>query len=146
MTTQDIPMTRAGFERALRDLQKEAANTPDNPGSYRSEGCTRCSGCMFTTDSTDCFGCTYCAECVRCSSCTHCTRCEDCYDSSYCVESRYCGRSSYLLFSEHCFDCVFCFGCVGLVKKEFHILNQPFSRKEYFERLEELKAEFGLAK
>ena len=35
-------------------------------------------------------------------------------------------------------------GCVGLVKKDFHILNVGYSRKEYFEILEKLKRELGV--
>jgi hypothetical protein len=30
-------------------------------------------------------------------------------------------------------NCVYCFGCVGLSGREFHILNKPYSRKDYFE-------------
>jgi hypothetical protein len=34
---------------------------------------------------------------------------------------------------------------VGLVRKDFHILNVQYSRTQYFELLEKLKAELGLA-
>jgi len=37
-------------------------------------------------------------------------------------------------------DCTYCFGCVGLVKKEFQILNVRYSRKDYFEITAELTA------
>jgi hypothetical protein len=30
-------------------------------------------------------------------------------------------------------DCTYCFGCIGLVKKEFHILNVRYGRKDFFE-------------
>jgi hypothetical protein len=140
----EIPLNRSGFERALRKLVGEAQASRDNPGSYKCEGSQRCYGCMFTTDSVDCFGCTYCAECERCSECTQCRGCTGCHASSYCVGSTNCSKSSYLIMSEDCSECVFCFGCVGLVKKEFHILNQPFSREEYFKKLEVLQKEFGI--
>lgn len=42
--------------------------------------------------------------------------------SSDCVES------SYLV---DCKNCVSCFGCVGLVNKNYHIFNQPYSKEEY---------------
>jgi hypothetical protein len=32
-----------------------------------------------------------------------------------------------------------CFGCVGLNHKEFYILNQPYSREDYFKRVAEIK-------
>jgi hypothetical protein len=44
-----------------------------------------------------------------------------------------------------CADCTYCFGCVGLVKKEFHILNVPYPRTQYFEIVKRLTAELGIA-
>ena len=29
-------------------------------------------------------------------------------------------------------DCEYCFGCVGLDNKSFHILNEPYDRQAYF--------------
>ena len=142
--TEEIPLDKSSFESELRDLQNRLGKTEANPGSYKCSGCKRCYGCMFTTDSVDCFGCTHCSDCERCSGCTHCRRCEGCHDSSYCVDSSNCSNSSYLVKSQNCSDCVFCFGCVGLVGEEFCILNKKFSRKEYFEKLEELERAFGL--
>ncbi len=140
----DIPLERGAFERALRELTRDVKAGDANPGSYQCEGSERCYGCMFTTDSTDCFGCTYCKECEECSECTHCTRCKGCHKSSYCIDSSNCSQSSYLIMSQDCSECVFCFGCVGLVKKEFHILNQPFRRDVYFKKLAKLEKAFGL--
>jgi hypothetical protein len=48
-------------------------------------------------------------------------------------------QSSYLV---RCFDCTsssYCYGCVGLVGKDFHILNEPYSRSEYFAITAKLK-------
>ena len=41
-------------------------------------------------------------------------------------------------------DCTYCFGCVGLTKKDFYILNVGFSRQEYFELTKRLKKELGI--
>ena len=41
-------------------------------------------------------------------------------------------------------DCTYCFGCVGLSKKDFHILNVGFSRQEYFELTKRLKKELNV--
>lgn len=140
----EIPLSKSGFERALRELVTKTKTSRENPGSYKCEGSQRCYGCMFTTDSVDCFNCTYCDSCEQCSGCTHCKDSVGCHDCSYCVNSQNCSNSSYLIMSEDCTDCVFCFGCVGLNKKEFHILNQKFKRDEYFKKLEVLEKEFGL--
>lgn len=139
-----IPLTRREFERALQELTREVEGAGTNPGSYRSESSARCYECMFTTDSTDCFKCTYCQKCQGCTDCTHCHGCTNCHDSKYGVESVNCHHCSYVIRSHNCYGCVFCFGCVGLVKKEFHILNRPFPRKDYFRLVEELKQALGL--
>jgi len=145
MTAEEIPLSKRDFERALQALAKEANASKENPGSYKSEDCTRCFDCMFTTSSTDCFSCTYCSNCLTCSDCTHTHGCTNVHASSYCVNSTNCYKSSYVIMSSNCYECVFCFGCVGLVKKEFHILNQQFPRKTYFKLVKQLKEAFGIA-
>jgi hypothetical protein len=40
---------------------------------------------------------------------------------------------------EACNDCTYCYGCVGLSKKEFHILNVPYDRKAYFALVKQLQ-------
>lgn len=144
--SEEIPRERRQFERALTALQREVMAESHNPASHGSEDCERCYHCMFTTSSRDCFFCTYCQGCTECSRCTQCVDCEQCHHASYCVRSKRCYDSSYLILSQDCSECVFCFGCVGLVKKEFHILNRKFPRQEYFEIVADLKAAYGLDK
>ena len=139
-----IPLNKHDFERALKTLSQAYDRSKDSPGAYQSDNSERCHACMFTTHSQDCFHCTYCDHCKECSDCTHCAHCTNCSSSSYCVRSHHCVKSSYVLVSQHCYECLFCFGCVGLVKKEFHILNQPFPKKTYFELVEQLKVALGL--
>jgi hypothetical protein len=46
-----------------------------------------------------------------------------------------------------CIGCVgstYCFGCVGLHKKDFHILNEPYDRAAYFAKVAALSRELGL--
>jgi hypothetical protein len=40
--------------------------------------------------------------------------------------------------------CTYCFGCVGLSNKDFHILNKQYSRQEYFAITKRLARELGL--
>ena len=42
-----------------------------------------------------------------------------------------------------CSDCTYCFGCVGLVGKDFHILNEPYGRTEYFAMVSTLSRDLG---
>jgi hypothetical protein len=61
-----------------------------------------------------------------------------CHDCSHCEDSQACTRSNYLVRCLSCTECTYCIGCVGLARKEFHILNVPYSRAEYFAMLKEL--------
>ena len=56
-----------------------------------------------------------------------------------------CSKSAYLVRSIGCTECTYCFGCVGLSKKDFHILNVKYKRDEYFKQLKALKRELGLS-
>ncbi|MEK9194387.1 MAG: hypothetical protein AAB884_01105, partial [Patescibacteria group bacterium] len=40
-------------------------------------------------------------------------------------------------FSKDCTGCSNCFGCVGLRNKNYHIWNEPYSKEDYFKKLEE---------
>ena len=139
-----MAMNKREFLRALEDLERKFSSATANPGSYRCEKCSNCFECMFCRDCTTCSKCTYCNGCKACSGCTHCADCEDCHNCAYCVQSTHCTGSRYLIMSRRCSGCTFCFGCVGLVGKEFHILNEPYPRKEYFELVARLKKEFGI--
>jgi hypothetical protein len=65
-------------------------------------------------------------------------------DCNHCYDCTGCASGSHLIMCEDCVDSVYCFGCVGLVEAEFCILNEQFSRQEYFERVDELEDQFGI--
>ena len=55
-------------------------------------------------------------------------------------------RYSYMLmrcqnveYSTECYDCEDCFGCVGLRRKKFCILNKQYTEEDYWNKLDELK-------
>jgi hypothetical protein len=60
------------------------------------------------------------------------------------VRSESCTRSNYLVLSRSCSECNYCFGCVGLQKQDFHVLNVKYTRSEYFRIVKSLEAELGL--
>jgi hypothetical protein len=41
-------------------------------------------------------------------------------------------------------DCTYCFGCVGLGKKDYCILNEQYDRDEYYKITGELKRALGI--
>ncbi len=102
------------------------------------EGNLRCEHCI------DCNRCRFCVQCVRCDGCSNCEQCEDCTRCTRSRGSRGCTNSSFLELSDACEDsqylvlclacvrCEQCFACVGLEGESYCILNQRYSRKEYF--------------
>ena len=110
-------------------------------GNFRCDGCVGCQDCRFCTQCDNCNDCTYCHACndsLSLTQCRYCDACETLTQSDLCGE---CSGSSYLTLCLDCEDCVQCFGCVGLVGAEFHILNEKVPRKDYFKRVKALRAE-----
>jgi hypothetical protein len=132
-------MNRSEFDAELARLVRELGVATQNPGSFRSESCTGSMHCMFCKDCRNCFRCTHCESCDATTGSGHCVRCVGCHDCSHCEDAIGCTHSAYLLRCSFCTDCNYCFGCVGLAKKEFHILNQAYSRSEYFALLKDLR-------
>ena len=69
--------------------------------------------------------------------------CEICYDSlmlTKCYKAFYCSNcsdSQEIYFSRNLVNCQNCFGCINLKNKKYHIFNQPYSKKEYLEKIKE---------
>ena len=124
-------MERREFESQFKDLLA-GLNQRGNPDSFHSKACTNCSQCMFCEACQNCHACHYSTDCTDCTHCTHTVRSEACHQSSHLLDCTRCVGSHYLIHCQDCADCTYCFGCVGLVRKEFHILNQPYDRKTYF--------------
>ena len=92
-----------------------------------------------------CYRSRYSTGCADSSLLTHCEGCRDCRSLAYCQDCDHCGDSNYLVLCRYCFECDYCFGCVGLVKKDFHILNKKYSRADYFRLVAQLREELALA-
>jgi hypothetical protein len=132
-------MNRSEFDAELSRLVREFGASGKNLGSFRSEGCIGSTHCMFCKGCRNCYRCTYCQECEATTGSGHCVRCVGCHDCSHCEDATACTHSAYLLRCSFCADCDYCLGCVGLAKKEFHILNKPYTRSEYFAIVKSLR-------
>jgi len=141
---QIAQLGRRDFQEWLGELQHGSSSRAENPGSYACQDCTGCVDCNFCKRCEGCTRCTHCADCARCHGCSHCVSCTGCHGCSHCVQSEQCTGSAYLVMCRDMSDCTYCFGCVGLSRKDFHVLNVPFSRTEYFEVVARLKRELGL--
>lgn len=122
----------------------------------KSENCTgeyigSSKDCSFCFDAYECQDCSYLQDCWRTKDSADATfsdgseLCYECfslglntYNCNFCNYIRTCADCEY---GELLFNCKHCFGCVYLQSKEFYILNQPYSRDEYFKKVAEIKAQ-----
>jgi hypothetical protein len=108
---------------------------------YNSEGnylldCKDCHNCNTISESEDCWNSIramrkksdidssnswYSELTGNCSGCSHC------YALKYCSWS----TSRYSEYLDLCLECEYCFGCVGLKKKKYCILNKQYTKDEY---------------
>ena len=107
----------------------------DSKNCYLIFGSIECEDCMYGNP----FRCKSCVDVLitrNCELCYECVDCESLYQCKYCQD---CSNSSNL---DYCFDVngsKECFLCAGLKKKEYHILNKPYSPEEYQKKKDELK-------
>ena len=78
----------------------------------------------------DCFGITDSELCYECVSCERSHKLRFSQESVGCLDS---------FFLNSCRNCSDCVGCVNLVNQSFCILNQKYTREEYFKKLKELR-------
>ena len=124
------------FERLKRLMADRG-----NPGSFEVHASTNSTQCQFSSGLKDCHRCSYTTDSVGCTHATHLTRCTQCHQSSRLVDCTRCVESHYLTLCQDCVECTYCYACVGLVRKEFHILNQPYDKNTWFALVKALQAD-----
>lgn len=127
------------FEELARDEVVHRENF--NFRNYNSDGdylqdCKNCHNCNTINESEDTFnsirgmkhksdidtnGTWYAELCGNCSGCLNA------YALKYCNWS----TSRYSEYLDLCLECEYCFGCIGLKKKKYCILNRQYSKEEY---------------
>lgn len=133
------------FERRYTELLK-SAQAPGNELCVECTACTACSRSTFCRESTRLVGCHYCVRSEHCTDCSHCRDSVRLVSCHHCIASEDCTSSRYVVRSRGLSNCTYCFGCVGLSGKDFHILNEPYSRKQYFELVDHLSKTLRFAR
>lgn len=100
-------------------------------------------------DVSECQDCGYLLECKNVTDSWDITILENselCYNISSsrglhnCNCCYFCLNSSDLEYCENLIECNNCFGCIGLRRKQYHILNEPYEPDGYFRKVEEIKS------
>lgn len=103
-----------------------------------------CYLCFNSDYDEDCAYSTYLEESKRCLDMYMAMLCEMCYMSSNCYKcfkvhfSHRCNESMNIWFSRDLDGCSDCFGCVNLKNKQYYIYNEPYTKDEYFAKLNQL--------
>lgn len=97
---------------------------------------TECEDCLDAYNSSklkNCYG-AYCSDvgelCVDCDTNYDLYNCDFCTYIVGCKNTQYCDQNFYLDN---------CFGCVGLKRNKYMILNKQYSKEDYAEMLEKIK-------
>ncbi len=112
-----------------------------NLKAYNSSGnylvnVKNCRNCNTMSDSEDCSNCLralWDKSCIDTNGCWYmelsgnCAGCVGGYAQKYSVWS----SSRYSEYLDLCIECEYCFGCVGLKKKKYCILNKQYAKEEY---------------
>lgn len=145
-----------GDEEIKSEFQKIKLQAPHvNLAVINSENCG--GNCIYNSknidesyDVYDSQDSGYCLESKKLKDCYDITILENselCYQvcSSHvlnnCSFCYFCVNGSDLEFCECVIASEFCFGCISLHRKKYYILNQPYSKEEYFKTTAAIKAE-----
>ena len=123
-------------------IKNDVVHRPNfNLKIYNSDGnylldCKNCHNCNTISDSEDCYNCVRgfkAKSSIDTNGCWlselmgNCSACVGGYAEKYCVWS----SSRYSEYLDICIECEYCFGCVGLKKKRYCILNKQYTKEEY---------------
>ncbi len=86
-----------------------------------SEDSFNCIRGMKETSNIDTTNCWYSELNANCQGCSH----------SYSLRYSNWSTSRYSEYLDLCIECEYCFGCVGLKKKKYCILNKQYTKEEY---------------
>ena len=132
------------FQKRYQELSSGLVLEAANDSCVECERSTACSYCTFCKDSDRLVRCHFCVRCSMCTDALHCRSSRGLIGCQHCVDCDTCSHSAYLIRCLSLTGCQYCFGCVGLSGRDFHVLNEPYDRRSYFELTERLTRELGL--
>ena len=117
----------------------EIVNAPNCTGNY-IKNAKNCKNCFHCYDAEDCINAEHvwrnAKDCVDVSTAGR--NAERIFnslnagiDTSDYISCNICWSCSFMYYSAYCFNSTNCFGCFGLRKKNYCILNKQYSKEEY---------------
>ena len=137
--------TVLNFKKRLEEIAKEEVVHRENFNlkTHNSDGdnltnTKDCHNCYIINDSEDCYNVMrgmkskssiYISGCWFSELMGNCSSCVGGYAEKYCAWS----SSRYSEYLDICLECEYCFGCVGIKKKKYCILNKQYSKESFDE-------------
>lgn len=112
----------------------------------------------FLNNDKNCYECYFIEDSENCRYCFR-GRVKECIDVIGALDGEKCALTSmdqlaygnlcnlyttscrYSAYLDNCEECEYCFGCVGLHKKKYCILNKQYAKEEYESLIEKIKAD-----
>ena len=117
------------------DYTNTSSNLKDCYLIYGSNGSENCIYGSEIIDSTDCIDCMMVENCSNSFNSVNCQKCSRVNNSIDCNDSL------NISYSRNLSGCSYCFGCVNLVNKSYHIFNEPYTKEDYFLKIAELEGD-----
>ncbi len=117
-------------------------NSPYTNFTWECKNCYLSPSTLFSENvyyakcATKCKDCLDCLEIVGCELCYGCINASRCHRSQYLVDCRDCLDSAFLF---DCASCQNCFMCSNLRNKSYCILNAPYTKEDYVEKMKEFR-------
>jgi hypothetical protein len=133
------------FKELLEKVPRKALEAIRAVNSDFCNNVTAPKNCFLIFNSTLCEDCMYgngVDNSKDCIDVSHVSKGEIVYDSFWLTRvnrvyfSVQCEDSSDIYFSKNLRGCMYCFGCVNLRNKKYHIFNKPYTKEEYSKELE----------
>ena len=103
-------------------------NASDIKNCYLCFGGGHAEDCYYDINFKDIQDCVDCYDVDWCEHCYNSVDIENCNTVFYTQDSKGCNNSSFL---KNCYNCTYCFGCINLTWKTYHIFNKSYSKDEY---------------
>jgi hypothetical protein len=135
------------YEDLILSTPRIAMYGKNNENAY-GDNIHNCKDCFWIFDSFglhDCYYMYFGDDAKNLYDCTHLGWAEECFEImsggnlNNCMFCSGCWFSNNLEYCELVYNSNNCFGCVGINHKEYHILNRPYTKDEYFKEVARIK-------
>lgn len=147
----DSYLSIQNYKKRFEEIEKmETVHRENfNLRTYNSDGnylldTKDCHNCNTISGSEDCYNCVRNGwlksniDVVGCMYLELSGNCSSCQPSGYAIKYSSWSPSRFSEYLDLCLECEYCFGCVGLKKKKYCILNKQYTKDEYEKFIEKI--------